>query len=186
MRVIAALAAAALALPAHAEWTGNVGEDAMTDQKWAGAEVAFGAGAPILVFKCWETGHIRLNVLIGSYNDAASYASSAVVKFRVDKNDPIEITAQPMNVNGDLALSATRDNEANLLPLMWSIFEGKDRVAMLIGNFVHQTGLRGTSKAFGTMFKVCGLPTGQDAEPQSHPAETPKLRDADNLCDERR
>jgi hypothetical protein len=65
-----------------------------------------------------------------------------------------------------------RAKEGNLLPLMWSIFESKNRVAMAVGDFVYETNTHGTSKAFGTMFKVCGLPT--DAQPQSHPTETAK------------
>ncbi len=69
----------AVSVAARAEWVIETGEDPMTDQKWAAAGAVFSEqGLPKVLFKCWAASaeRIQLGIIVGEYNDAASYHSS--------------------------------------------------------------------------------------------------------------
>jgi hypothetical protein len=96
------------AAAADAEWLSTSGEDPMTDKRWAGDSAMFSPmGLPSVLFKCWEGGELQLGIVVGRYDDSASYAPMLTAKFRVDKGEAVDILAQPQNLNGFLSLSAT-------------------------------------------------------------------------------
>jgi len=72
--------------------------------------------------------HLQLGIVVGDYNDSASYASSVTVKFRVDKSPPVETV--PINLGGALMLRATNDTEPKLIPLLKSIQDGNQLEAL--------------------------------------------------------
>ena len=160
MKYLVALALVALSvIPACAQWDGAVGEDPMTDQKWAVASAAFSQlGTPEVLFKCWDGGSLKVAVFVGRYEDAANYSSSVPVRFRVDKDVPILFDATPVNVNGFLALVVeTDDHDSELFSLVKDIRDSKQRVALDVNGVGLEVGVQGTSKAFGTMTKLCKL-----------------------------
>ncbi len=121
--------------------------------------------------QCWEGGELQLGIVVGPYNDAADYASAVVAKFRVDKEEPVEIIAAPSNLNGLLNLAASIDANPELPSLLRHILDAKQRVALSIGNAVFQADVRGTTKAIGRMFATCGIKS-DDNELSTPPAPT--------------
>lgn len=142
---------------AFAAWLGTAGEDPMTDQKWAAASASFAAGGrPAVVFKCWSDGRLQLGIIMGRYDDSASYATT-LVRFRIDKGEPLDLVALPSNLGGNLSLGVMSEDEVELVPLLKRILDAKQRVALSIGTAVFQADVRGTTKAIGAMFAACGL-----------------------------
>ncbi len=172
--------------PARAEWVIEAGEDPMTDQKWAAAGAVFSEqGYPKVLFKCWAASaeHIQLGIIVGEYNDAASYPSSVTAKFRVDKNPPVEIRTYPMNLGGSLMLTATNDIEPELPSLLKSIYDSTSRVALSVGDTVYQSDVRGTSKAIGAMFKICGIESNATGEWQLDREQCATVLEAVKACE---
>jgi hypothetical protein len=58
---------------------------------------------------------------LGPYDDSASYAPELAVKFRVDKNEPVEIPVKPINLAGSLVLGATNAYEPHLDDRMYTL-----------------------------------------------------------------
>jgi hypothetical protein len=154
---------------ANAEWLGGSGEDPMTDKKWVAASSGFSpSGLPQVIFKCWEGGQLQVGIVVGQYDDSASYASISSVKFRVDKNEPVDLIAVPANLNGLLSLTATSEVNAELVPFLKQILDSRQRVALSVGDAVYEADVRGTSNAIGAMFKTCGL-AGSDEVQDDQP-----------------
>jgi hypothetical protein len=149
---------------AWADWAIKYGEDPMTNRKWAAASATFNGGQE-LIFKCWTNGYFLLGVVgVGIINDAASHKENVQVRFRIDKDEIIEGTLHPTNINGALVLSA--DGDVNMLTLIKRIGEAKQRVVMAIGDAVVETSARGSANAVAAMHSTCGL-TYQKAHDQA-------------------
>lgn len=166
---------------ASAEWIGGSGEDPMTDKQWRAASAGFSPiGFPQVVFKCWEDGSLQLAIIVGRYDDSASYASVVTAKFRVDKQEPVEISLIPSNFNGFLNLSMASEVEPDLVVLLKGILEAKKRVALSVGEAVFQSDVRGATKSIGPMFKVCKLTFPDDEkadDAKSAPGEAAATKD---------
>lgn len=150
--------------PAFGGWSGGSGEDPMTDKKWQAASAPFNPlGLPMVLFKCWEGGELQLGIVVGRYDDSASYASVVTAKFRVDKQEPVDIRLIPSNLNGFLNLTMMSEVDPSIITLLKSILDAKKRVALSVGDAVFESDVRGTTKAIGPMFSTCGLKPSAEA-----------------------
>ncbi len=138
----------------------------MTDKKWVAASAEFGPlGFPQVLFKCWESGDLQLGIIVGPYDESASYAKTVTAKFRIDKEQPSDVLLVPTNFNGYLNLTTASSVDPTLVLLLRDILNSKNRVALSVGSAVFQSDVRGTSKSIGPMFKTCNLGPPDDEFP---------------------
>ena len=156
--ILAAAFCAACSTTAMADWQTRSGEDPMTDQKWVATSAPFGSiGIPQVLFKCWAGGSLQVGIVVGSYDDSASYAAIVPIKFRVDKEEFVDLLTTPTNLGGMLTLAASSETSDDLVPLLKRIGESKQRVVLSINEGVFQTNSRGSAKAVTAMWTTCGL-----------------------------
>jgi hypothetical protein len=154
----AALVAALISGAAHAaDWTAEKGEDPMTDRQFAVMIAQLGLGQGF-GFKCFDNGEVAAIVILGPYNDAATYKTVVQARFRVDRNEPVEIRLMVGNAGGRLSYSAS-GTEA--LSLFKRVGAAKERIVITIETIetLLQVSAWGSAEAAAVLDKTCKLPT---------------------------
>jgi hypothetical protein len=159
----AALAAALISGATHAaDWTAKKGEDPMRHRPyaWMFAPLDSGPGQ-VLAFMCWDDGNGTVQVVVQAgptHDDGTIYKKMVSAKFRIDKNEPVDVMLVATNADGRLSYGITG---AQALSLLKRVGTAKQRIIFEIatGAVRREVSAQGVAEAAELLDKTCKLPT---------------------------
>jgi hypothetical protein len=147
-----------MSLPARAEWTGNAGEDPMTDVPWAVAHTVLGQGVlPQFGFKCWKGEGLQTSVIVGPAALVGAHPEHADLQLRVDKGKPVTWSGFFTETGGMVVWSASSDAIPSMVDLLLAIGRAKDSLGVAFGGMSYRVDLKGGHEAIERMAQTCGL-----------------------------
>lgn len=144
-------------------WVSRTGEDPLDDTKTAVVSQLQQSGGLqpfVLGAKCWEGRPNSTALMLGSpmpYDQSASYKDEVRVVFRVDKNEKITMPLSIRELGGRVSFVTTAGDDDNVLKLLAQIAAAKDRIGIGVEDSVLTFPAKGSTKAFGTFMKACGI-----------------------------
>lgn len=148
----------AMSSPAFAEWTGNAGEDPMTDVPWAVAHTELGEGVlPQFGFKCWKGEGLQATVIVGPAALVGAHPQRADLQLRIDKGTPVTWNGAFTESGGMVVWFASSDAIPSMVDVFLAIGRAKERLGVAFGGMSYRVDLKGGRQTIDRMATTCGL-----------------------------